>query len=68
MYETARDTRDEELVVDEELNGAVELLAAALKHGVELLRLRNGTRETVKNETRERKTRQKKNASVTHVE
>jgi hypothetical protein len=48
--ETAGDTRDEQLVVDAELNGVLERLLAGLEHVVEALGLGDSAREAVKNE------------------
>lgn len=50
MDETTGDAGDEELVVNEELDNRVELLIAICKHAIELLGLRDGTGETIKNE------------------
>ena len=51
MDETSSDTRYKELVVNEKLYNWVELFTAVLKHAVQFLCLRHGTRETVKNKT-----------------
>ena len=51
MDETASDTGDEKGVWNAELDGVVDSLLGLGKHGVELGGLRNGTGETVKDET-----------------
>ena len=48
--ETTSDTRNEELVGNDEFDHRVEFLLAICQHGVELLRLRNGAGEAVENE------------------
>lgn len=50
MDKTAGDARDEEGVVDLELNGVVNLLLLGLKHGVELDGLGDGAGEAVEDE------------------
>ena len=50
MNEAAGDTRDEQLVVNEELDNRVQLLLAVCEHAVELLRLANRPGEPVENE------------------
>jgi hypothetical protein len=50
--ETAGDTRDEQAVVDAELDGVLERLLAGLEHVVEALGLGNGAREAVEDEAR----------------
>lgn len=49
--EAASDARDEEVVVDEQLDGMLELLVLLLEHGVELLGLGDGTGEAVEDES-----------------
>lgn len=48
--EAARDTGDEKLILDPELDNVVEFLLSVRKHRVELLSLGDGTREPVKDE------------------
>lgn len=50
MDEAARDTGDEKLILDPELDNVVEFLLSVRKHRVELLSLGDGTREPVKDE------------------
>ena len=50
MDEAAGDAADEEVVGDEELDRVVKVLLLGLQHLVELLGLRNGTGEAVKDE------------------
>jgi hypothetical protein len=45
------DTADEEVVVDEELDGGGELLVLGLEHGVELLGLGDGPGESIEDES-----------------
>lgn len=45
------DAGDEERIVDLQLDGVLQLLLALRKHGIEALRLGNGARETVENES-----------------
>lgn len=49
--ETASDTGDEELVVDEELDDAVQLFLPRHKEGVEFLGLWDGAGEAVEDES-----------------
>ena len=51
--EAARYAGDEELVLDPEFDNVVEFLLSVRQHRVQLLGLRNGTREPVQNKTRE---------------
>lgn len=50
VNETAGDTRNEELVGDDEFDNRIELLFARFQHGVEFLSLRGRARKTVKYE------------------
>lgn len=52
MDQTTGDTADEEVVVDQELYGVLDLLVLLLEHSVELLGLGNSSRETVEDESR----------------
>ena len=52
MNETTRDTRDQELVGDRELNNGVKLFLAVSKHGIEFFRLRYRAREAIENKAR----------------
>jgi hypothetical protein len=47
MDESSSNTRDQELVWDLQLNDVVKLLLPFSEHCVELLSLRNRTRETI---------------------
>lgn len=51
VNEAARNTRDEELVGNDELDDGVELLLAVSQHRIELLRLGNRPWEAVKYES-----------------
>ena len=51
MNETAGDTGDEKLVINDKLHNGIELLLALLEHLVEHVRLRNSARETIEHET-----------------
>ena len=51
--EAARYAGDEKLVLDPEFDNVVEFLLSVREHRVELLGLRNGTREPVQDKTRE---------------
>ena len=50
MDKTASDTRDEERVVDLELDGVLEGLLGGFKHAIKLLGLNDCSWETVENE------------------
>lgn len=64
VNETARDARDEELVIDLELHDIVQFLVAALEHRIELLRLGNRAREPVKHEARRKRVRTRTTAKT----
>lgn len=51
MDQTARDTRNEELVINDKLDHGVELFLATFQHGIELLCLRNCAGESVENKS-----------------
>lgn len=61
--EAARYAGDEKLVLDLELNNMVKCLLSVRKHRVELLSLRDGTREPVKDKATKYKTRVRKRVS-----
>ena len=50
MHEPAGDARDQQLVVDLQLDGVLQLLPPLVEHGVELLGLRYGAGEAVEDE------------------
>lgn len=50
VNQPAGDARDEEVVVDFEFDGVVELLLLALEHVIELLSLGRGSRESIEDE------------------
>ena len=54
VYQSTRDTRNEKLISDSELNGVINGLLLSLEHVVELLSLGDGARETVEDETKKR--------------
>lgn len=51
MDQAPGNSRDEELVNDGQLDDAVQFLLARLEHGIEFLGLRDGTRETIQDES-----------------
>lgn len=63
MDETASDTRHQEGVVDFELNGVLQVLAAGRKHGIETIGLGNSAWEAIKDETVRRTIRRRSIAS-----
>lgn len=59
MYESASDTRDQELILNLQFDNMVQLLFTVRQHSVELFRLGNSSGETVENESRNARGRQK---------
>lgn len=51
MDQSSSDATNEKGVIDFQFDSVLELLISLLKHGVEALGLRYGTRESVENET-----------------
>ena len=64
MDETAGNTRNEELVVNEELHDRVELLLALLEHRVEHRRLGHRAREAVENEPKSEQTGRQRKVAI----
>lgn len=60
MNEATGDTRDEKLVVDDELNDRVDLLLASSQHRVQLLSLGNRPWETVEDKAKRKEQKRRR--------